>query len=59
MAADPSTDPTRSRYEAALRATNSKILSLNIIAPVAMHRRMLDVERRLEAFDTEFPLLAE
>jgi DnaJ homolog subfamily C member 28 len=50
-------DKTLQRYAAALRAINSKILSLNIIVPSPMHRRILDVERLLAAFETEFPRL--
>jgi DnaJ homolog subfamily C member 28 len=46
---------TLQRYEAALRAANSKILSLNITAPSALHRRPLDVERLLTDFAAEFP----
>lgn len=52
-------DNTAARYESALRAINSKILSLNITAPAAMHRRMVDVEARLGAFAEEFPRLPE
>jgi DnaJ homolog subfamily C member 28 len=42
------------RYKEALDAINSKILSLNIIAPPALHQRMIDVETRLRAFHEEF-----
>jgi DnaJ family protein C protein 28 len=52
-------DNTARRYYEALRAINSKILSLNIIAPAAMHRRMIDVEAKLAAFREEFPRLVE
>ncbi len=52
-------DATERRYEEALRALNSKILSLNIIAPAAFHRRAIPVERRMEAFHAEFPRLTE
>lgn len=52
-------DATERRYEEALRAINSKILSLNIIAPAALHRRTVAVERRMAAFREEFPRLAE
>lgn len=48
---------TEARYADALRAVNSKILSLNIVAPAALHRRLIDVERRLEQFRDEFPPL--
>lgn len=47
------------RYEEALRAINSTILSLNIAAPTALHRQMLNVEARMQAFREEFPPLAE
>lgn len=49
---------SQTRYEEALRAVNSRILSLNIIAPTAMHRRTIDVEAYLRAFQDEFPPLA-
>lgn len=52
-------DNTELHYGEALRAINSSILSLNIIAPPALHRRMLDVDARLRAFDDEFPRLPE
>jgi DnaJ family protein C protein 28 len=52
-------EATERRYAEALREINSKILSLNIIAPPALHRRLLDVERRLAAFRDEFPPLDE
>ena len=42
-----------------LRAAHSKVLSLNIIAPGALHRPLVDVEARLTAFRAEFPPLAE
>ncbi len=50
-------DKTATRYADALREINSKTLSLNIIAPAALHRRTIDVEERLRAFDAEFPRL--
>jgi len=50
-------DKTQQRYAGALRAINSKILSLNIIVPSPMHRRLLNVERLLADFETEFPRL--
>ncbi|MGH2516025.1 MAG: DUF1992 domain-containing protein [Ktedonobacterales bacterium] len=52
-------DKTALRYEETLRAVNSNILSLNITAPPALHRRLLDVVARLLAFDDEFPRLPE
>jgi DnaJ homolog subfamily C member 28 len=45
---------TLARYREALEAINSKILTLNIIAPLALHQRMIDVEARLRAFHEEF-----
>jgi DnaJ homolog subfamily C member 28 len=50
-------DKTEARYAEALRAVNSKILSLNIIAPAVLHRRTLDIEQRQRAFADEFPRL--
>jgi len=52
-------DATEARYEALLRAINSNILSLNIIAPTVMHRRRLDIEAKMRAFHDEFPRLDE
>lgn len=52
-------DKTEARYAEALRAINSKILSLNIVAPSALHRRTIDVAARLRQFTDEFPRLPE
>jgi DnaJ homolog subfamily C member 28 len=52
-------DKTEARYAEALRAINSKVLSLNILAPSALHRRTIDVEARMRAFAEEFPRLDE
>jgi DnaJ family protein C protein 28 len=52
-------DNTERRYAEAVRAINSKILSLNIIAPAVFHQRMIDVEAKLRAFQEEFPPLPE
>jgi DnaJ homolog subfamily C member 28 len=52
-------DATEAHYEALLREINSKILSLNIVAPTAMHRRRLDIDTKLRAFREEFPRLEE
>jgi DnaJ family protein C protein 28 len=41
------------------RLNKSKILSLNILAPSALHRRTIDVEARMQAFAEEFPRLDE
>ncbi len=43
------------RYEQALREVRSKILTLNIIAPSALHRKLLDVEASMQTFYKEFP----
>ncbi len=50
---------TETAYEEALRGINSKILSLNILAPSALHRRTINVEAKLRAFRDEFPALSE
>jgi DnaJ homolog subfamily C member 28 len=50
---------TRVGYHAALRALNSKILTLNISAPSALHRTLLNVATMMTTFDDEFPPLAE
>ncbi len=52
-------DATLKRYEALLTEINSKILSLNIVAPTPMHRRRLDIEAKLRQFREEFPHLEE
>lgn len=52
-------DATEARYEALLREINSKILSLNIIAPTAMHRRRLDLDAKMREFREEFPPMEE
>jgi hypothetical protein len=52
-------DKTEAQYTEMLRAANSNILSLNIIAPAALHRRPLDLERLLGACRDEFPHLPE
>lgn len=52
-------DRTEARYREALREINSKILSLNIIAPAALHRRLIDIDARLRTFTEEFPRLDE
>lgn len=50
---------TRARYTEALRLTNSKILSLNIISPPALHRLPVDVDAHGRAFDVAFPLVED
>lgn len=52
-------DKTERRFVETLRAANSRILTLNIIAPAALHRRKIDVEARLRAFQTEFRVITE
>jgi DnaJ family protein C protein 28 len=49
---------TRAALGDSLVALNRKILTLNISAPSAMHRTMLDVSALLRTFDDEFPPLA-
>lgn len=48
-------DKTETRYITALRGINSKILTLNIVAPAALHRRLIDIDARLRTFAEEFP----
>src|SRR5579885_2892580 len=48
-------DNTEARYEEMLRGVNSKILSLNIVAPAALHRRRIDLDAKMQAFRAEFP----
>ena len=43
------------RYFDAMKRINSNILSLNIIAPAALHRRLLDIDDRMRKFESEFP----
>ncbi len=52
-------DAAEARYEALLGEINSKILSLNIVAPSVMHRRRLDIEAKMREFREEFPRLEE
>lgn len=52
-------DTTAERYEETLRGVNSKILSLNIIAPAALHRRRVDIDAKMRAFEEEFPRIEE
>jgi hypothetical protein len=52
-------EKTAARYAEAVRGLNSRILSLNIIAPPSLHRRLIDVEARLRAFEEEFPRVKE
>jgi DnaJ family protein C protein 28 len=43
------------RYAAAVREARSKVLTLNIIAPVALHRPLVDAAALIAAFEAEFP----
>ncbi len=52
-------DAAEIRYETLLREINSKILSLNIVAPSVMHRRRLDIDAKMREFREEFPRLEE
>lgn len=50
---------TERQVAATLLEAHSKVLSLNIIAPSALHRPLIDVAARLAAFRNEFPPAAE
>jgi DnaJ family protein C protein 28 len=52
-------DKTEAQYGELLRAINSKALSLNILAPAALHRPLVPVEAKMRAFTEEFPRLEE
>jgi DnaJ family protein C protein 28 len=52
-------DNTEAQYRELLRAINTKVLSLNILAPAPLHRKMVPIEARMQAFAEEFPRLAE
>jgi DnaJ homolog subfamily C member 28 len=52
-------DKTEAQYRDALRAANSRVLSLNIVAPAALHRPTIPVEAKMRAFADEFPRLEE
>jgi DnaJ family protein C protein 28 len=45
-------------YEARLHALNSKILTLNLTTPPAMHRSPLKIEQMVQQFQTECPLFS-
>jgi DnaJ homolog subfamily C member 28 len=49
----------RDRYDALLHEMRSRILTLNISAPPALHREMVDIDARLAAFNAEFPPVPE
>jgi hypothetical protein len=44
-------------HRAALKSINDRILALNLSAPAALHRRSIPIEREIEAFERECPLL--
>jgi DnaJ family protein C protein 28 len=46
-------------YREVLREANSNVLSLNITAPAILHRPLIPVEKRMQAFAEEFPCLEE
>jgi hypothetical protein len=52
-------DNAEASYRAVLREANSNVLSLNITAPAVLHRPLIPVERRMQAFAEEFPRLDE
>jgi hypothetical protein len=52
-------DKTETQYREALRAVNSKVLSLNIVAPAALHRPTIRIDDKLRAFAAEFPRMEE
>ncbi|MEO6888219.1 MAG: DnaJ family domain-containing protein [Ktedonobacteraceae bacterium] len=46
-------------YEETLRELNRKILTLNLVAPLSMHQRMLDIEKLMREFRTSCPLFKD
>jgi DnaJ homolog subfamily C member 28 len=52
-------DNAETNYREALREANSNVLSLNITAPAILHRPLVPVEKRMQAFAEEFPRLQE
>lgn len=46
---------TAARYEIDLREIRGKILTLNIIAPAPLHRRLIDATALLQSFHEAFP----
>jgi DnaJ family protein C protein 28 len=52
-------DKTETQYHEVLRAINSKVLSLNIVAPAALHRPTIPVAAKMQAFAAEFLRLEE
>jgi len=52
-----SVEKAAAEYERTLRELNSKILTLNLIAPPAMHLPLLEVEKLVQGFREACPLL--
>lgn len=52
-------DNAEASYREVLREANSNVLSLNITAPAILHRPLIPVEKRMQAFAEEFPRLVE
>jgi len=52
-------DNAEASYREVLREANSNVLSLNITAPTFLHRALIPIEKRLQAFAVEFPRLEE
>jgi hypothetical protein len=50
---------TEAQYREALQGINSRVLSLNIVAPAPLHRPTVSVREKLQAFAAEFPRLEE
>ena len=53
------TERTLREYEDLMRASNSKALSLAIIAPAPLHRALIDLKARMDSLRVEFPVYAE
>jgi hypothetical protein len=52
-------DNAEASYREVLREANSNVLSLNITAPAILHRPLIPIEKRMQAFAEEFPRLEE
>jgi DnaJ homolog subfamily C member 28 len=52
-------DNAEASYREVLREANSNVLSLNITAPAILHRPLISVEKRMQAFMEEFARLEE
>ncbi len=46
-------------YEETLRELNRKIVTLNLVAPLSMHQRMLDIENLMREFHMSCPLFKD